>query len=55
MANQPRPDNASTQTQGQLPQGSYASSCMDARMDGQTLIQQMREEAVPQVCGDTVS
>jgi hypothetical protein len=38
MANQPRAYSASTQTQGQLPQGSYASSCKDARMDGQTLI-----------------
>jgi CVNH domain len=38
MAIQPRPYSGSTQTQGQLPQGSYASSCKDARMDGQTLI-----------------
>jgi hypothetical protein len=38
MANQPRSYSASTQTQGQLPRGSYASSCKDARMDGQTPI-----------------
>jgi hypothetical protein len=40
---QTQPYQGTTQTQpsgmaGQLPQGSYASSCKDARMDGQTLI-----------------
>jgi hypothetical protein len=31
-------DKAICETLHQLPQGSYASSCKDARMDGQTLI-----------------